>query len=90
MYNVACCLTKLSRSSPASSSRGDTDRASAGSNRKPSARVMYIRTVAAVFWASPRSSCTCAAQSCAPASVRISSASCEAPPSAHLAAVGSP
>ena len=64
---------------------GRTEAASAGSAMNDSARDMTIRTVAAVFCASPRSSARVIAHWVAPAAARICSGPSGSAPSTHRA-----
>ena len=64
---------------------GRTEAASAGSAMKDRARDMTIRTVAAVLWASPRSSARVSAQWRAPAAARIRSGTSGSAPDTQAA-----
>ena len=64
---------------------GRTQAASAGSAMKARDLDMTIRTVAAVLWASLRSSARVSAHWCAPAAARIRSGTCGSAPDTHAA-----
>ena len=84
MYTVPASRRKAGMLNPVPGA-GRTLAARSGSAMKARARDMTIRTVAAVLWASPRSSARVNAHWRAPAAIRIRSGMCGSAPETQAA-----